>query len=179
MVVGLDYDHLSLTKHQTITNRVRGSISRLPFPDATFDLVTSNMVFEHLDNPVVQLQEVHRVLRPGGRLVFHTPNKYGYATWLAQMVPEALKDKFVYFFQGRKEEDVFPAYYRINAPSHISALAEKAGFRVLEIQSLISTAQFIAIPPLVLLELLWIRFLMTNPGRPIRPYLIVALEKAA
>ena len=53
MVVGLDYDHLSLTKHQTISNRVRGSISKLPFPDATFDLVTSNMVFEHLDNPIV------------------------------------------------------------------------------------------------------------------------------
>ncbi len=179
MVVGLDYDQLSLTKHRTITNRVRGSISKLPFADASFDLVTSNMVFEHLDNPVVQLQEVHRVLRKGGRLVFHTPNKYGYATWLARMVPENLKDRFVYFFQGRKEEDVFPAYYRINAPSQIGALAEKAGFRVVEIQSLVSTAQFIAIPPLVVLELLWIRFLMSRAARSIRPYLIVSLEKTA
>ena len=93
------------------------------------------------------------------------------------MVPEGLKDKFVYFFQGRKEEDVFPAYYRINAPSQIGALAEKAGFSVIEVQSLVSTAQFIAIPPLVVLELLWIRFLMTKAGRAIRPYLIVALEK--
>ena len=51
VIVGIDYDHLSLTKHQTITNRVRGDISNLPFPDNTFDVITANMVFEHLDNP--------------------------------------------------------------------------------------------------------------------------------
>ena len=66
MIVGLDYDLLSLTKHRTIANRVRGSITKLPFPSDTFDLVTSNMVFEHLDNPASQLQEIYRVLKPGG-----------------------------------------------------------------------------------------------------------------
>jgi ubiquinone/menaquinone biosynthesis C-methylase UbiE len=179
LVVGIDYDHLSLTKHQTIRNLVRGNISMLPFPDATFDLVSSNMVFEHLENPEEQLKEIWRVLAPGGRLVFHTPNKYGYATWMARMVPESVKDKFVRFFQGRAEEDVFPAFYRINTPERIRALAGQAGFTRIEISHTCAFAQFVVIPPLALLELCWIRFLMSESGRPLRPYLITTLGKAA
>ncbi|HMF58364.1 MAG TPA: class I SAM-dependent methyltransferase, partial [Pyrinomonadaceae bacterium] len=71
-VVGIDYDMLSLGKHRTISRRVRGDITRLPFCDASFDLVTANMVVEHLDAPAVQFAEVHRILRPGGIFIFHT-----------------------------------------------------------------------------------------------------------
>jgi ubiquinone/menaquinone biosynthesis C-methylase UbiE len=179
LVVGIDYDHLSLTKHQTIGNLVRGNISRLPFADGTFDLVTSNMVFEHLEHPEQQLREIWRVLAPGGQLIFHTPNKFGYATWMARMVPEAVKDKFVLFFQGRAEEDVFPAFYRINTPQSIHRLATQAGFAKIEIKHTCAFAQFVVIPPLALLELFWIRFLMSKSGRRLRPYLITTLEKAA
>ena len=52
----------------------------------------------------------------------------------------------MYFFQGRKEEDVFPAYYRINSPSQITEAAREGQFRVIEILSTCSTAQFVAIP---------------------------------
>ena len=45
---------------------VCGDVGRLPFPDATFDLVTSVAAFEHfLDVPAV-VAEVARVLKPGG-----------------------------------------------------------------------------------------------------------------
>jgi SAM-dependent methyltransferase len=46
----------------------------LPFPPASFDLVYSIEVFEHLHRPYDTLQECHRVLRPGGSLVLSTPN---------------------------------------------------------------------------------------------------------
>ena len=38
----------------------------LPFDDAAFDLVFSYAVLEHLYNPFLAVQEVHRVLKPGG-----------------------------------------------------------------------------------------------------------------
>jgi len=47
----------------------------LPFPDATFDEVIFNEVFEHLRiNPIFAVRNLMRVLRPGGRLWLSTPN---------------------------------------------------------------------------------------------------------
>lgn len=45
---------------------VCGNVTALPFPEASFDLVTSVAAFEHfLDVPRV-IDELHRVVRPGG-----------------------------------------------------------------------------------------------------------------
>jgi SAM-dependent methyltransferase len=46
---------------------------RLSFDDGSFDLVTSSHVMEHVANPRQAFTELHRVLRPGGRLVFSIP----------------------------------------------------------------------------------------------------------
>ncbi len=48
----------------------------LPFPAAAFDLVVSFDVFEHIKDSDAHLREVHRVLRPGGRYLVQTPNKW-------------------------------------------------------------------------------------------------------
>jgi ubiquinone/menaquinone biosynthesis C-methylase UbiE len=45
-----------------------GDIGDTPFADATFDLVLSRYVFQHLQEPVAAARELHRVLRPGGHL---------------------------------------------------------------------------------------------------------------
>jgi len=41
----------------------------LPFPDASFDLIVNNQVFEHVENLDGALAEIHRVLRPGGEML--------------------------------------------------------------------------------------------------------------
>lgn len=43
----------------------------LPFPDASVDTVTASLVFCSIDDPAPVLAEVHRVLKPGGRFLFH------------------------------------------------------------------------------------------------------------
>jgi ubiquinone/menaquinone biosynthesis C-methylase UbiE len=44
-------------------------LTALPFDDDTFDAAYSERVFMHLHEPDAVMQELHRVLRPGGRLV--------------------------------------------------------------------------------------------------------------
>ena len=51
---------------------VQGDGARLPFADATFDLVFSHSVIEHVTTASGYLRECHRVLRPGGVLYLST-----------------------------------------------------------------------------------------------------------
>jgi SAM-dependent methyltransferase len=46
-----------------------------PIQDVSFDAVIASHVIEHLANPLRALQEFHRVLRPGGRLVLIVPDR--------------------------------------------------------------------------------------------------------
>jgi SAM-dependent methyltransferase len=52
------------------------SATKLDYPDNTFDLVTSIEVLEHVDELDQALREIRRVLKPGGRFAFTTPNRW-------------------------------------------------------------------------------------------------------
>jgi len=176
-IVGVDFEHGSLVKHGTIRRRVRGDALMLPFADETFDLVTANMVLEHLAQPASQLREVYRVLRPEGIFVAHTPNVLGYSVILARLIPEALKATLVRVLQGRLPEDVFRTYYRINSATAFETVGRQAGFAEVTVQQLVTDAQLIVFPPLVIPELLLIRLLMTRPFKRFRTNLIAVLRK--
>lgn len=70
-LVGFDLSHgmLRRARKKMRSNRpvyVAGDIMRMPFADAAFDCVTCGWVLEHLPDPRPGLQEVSRVLKPGG-----------------------------------------------------------------------------------------------------------------
>ncbi len=48
---------------------VRASVSQLPFPDGTFDLVTAVETQYYWPDVVIDMKEILRVLKPGGTLV--------------------------------------------------------------------------------------------------------------
>lgn len=47
---------------------------QLPFEDHTFDVICSFETIEHLDHPELFLQEIRRVLKPGGNIILSCPN---------------------------------------------------------------------------------------------------------
>ncbi|MBN2508043.1 MAG: class I SAM-dependent methyltransferase [Verrucomicrobia bacterium] len=47
---------------------------RWPFDDAAFDVVVLQEVIEHLENVPLVFREARRLLKPGGCLIFSTPN---------------------------------------------------------------------------------------------------------
>jgi SAM-dependent methyltransferase len=48
-------------------------VQKLTYADASFDVGTSTEVFEHVPDDARGFAELHRVLRPGGRLIFSVP----------------------------------------------------------------------------------------------------------
>lgn len=68
---GVDYVGADLPGNPaaTVGIAVDGTVAA---PDASFDVVLSTQVLEHVDDPTVYLSECFRVLRPGGILVLST-----------------------------------------------------------------------------------------------------------
>lgn len=177
--VGIDADAPSLRKNRLARCLVAGNIESLPFPDASFDLVTANMVVEHVAKPVDLLREVHRVLKPEGQFLFHTPNSRGYTTLTARLLPDKAKIWLVRFLQGRKSGDIFPTFYRLNSHRSVAEVAAACGFEFQEIAFEESSAQTVMLGPLVVPELLLIRVLRWKPLGAFRTNLIVTLRKPA
>ena len=86
-VYGVDVDSHAVARGQKLYPALEARITSydgvtLPFAEATIDVVTMFDVLEHIPNVEKFLsQQVQRVLKPGGTLVFQTPNKYTNIPW--------------------------------------------------------------------------------------------------
>jgi SAM-dependent methyltransferase len=177
--VGIDLELEALRSHAGFTNKCVGDGCRLPFGSEVFDLVTANMVMEHITNPEALFREILRVLRVGGRLIFRTPNRFGYPTLVARCLPECLKASLARLLDGRLASDVFRTHYNVNSPGQVRHWAAATGLDVEKIEATCTSGAFAVIPPLALFELAFIRFLQTKAGERHRPTLIVSLRKPA
>ena len=159
-VAGVDMDVPAMRKHRTIKNTWIGSAETLPFPDASFNLITANMVVEHLADPSRAFTEIGRVLTPDGIFLFHTPNVEGYVHRVNQHLPKGMKRLAAKLLDGRDADDVYPTHYRCNSEQAILRVAASSGLGVKEIRFVPSTAIFARVLPLAACELLWIRATM-------------------
>ncbi|MDZ4277656.1 MAG: class I SAM-dependent methyltransferase [Dehalococcoidia bacterium] len=84
-VVGVDVTD-EPRDNPNIDEAVKGDLRTLPLRDASFDLAVMSHVAEHLVEPEVAFRELARVLRPGGRLLLLTPNRWHYVPLAARLV---------------------------------------------------------------------------------------------
>jgi len=180
LVVGVDLDFLHLRKHINIFRRIRASLVSLPFPDASFDLVTCNMVLEHLPEPSPMFQEMSRVLAPGGTLLVHTPNTRNYLIFAniiaKKLLPRSIILKLVH--DARAKDDIFPTYYRANNAGTLHDLGESANLQP-EFMRFLTHPQpysrFFA--PAAFFELLLMRAIMRPPLNRFGTTIVTAFRK--
>jgi 2-polyprenyl-3-methyl-5-hydroxy-6-metoxy-1,4-benzoquinol methylase len=93
---------------------VEGTLQEAAFPEAWFDVVTMWDVIEHLSDPMGELREIHRVLKPGGWVVIHTMDiESPFARLLGPRWPW-LMEMHLYYFSRRT----------------LRHMLERAGFRL-------------------------------------------------
>lgn len=120
-VVGADVDPAVMDNPMLDQAVVMTVGTPLPFPDHSFDVIISDWVLEHVDDPASFVTEVTRLLKPGGWFMARTPNRYGLIAIAASVIPNRLHTRVLSRLQpDRKEIDVFPTRYRMNTRSAIN-----------------------------------------------------------
>jgi ubiquinone/menaquinone biosynthesis C-methylase UbiE len=178
VAVGCDLHEPSVRRHQSLNHRVVASLDTLPLRSESIDLITSNMVVEHLQQPAVVFREFARVLRPGGRVIIHTPNLLSHFGIAARFLPNSLKGKFIKRLDGRDPEDVFPTKYRANSPARLRVLMESVQMREDWCRMVANDAVLArANPLLAALELLYIRVTLHRMFRSLRVAILASFVK--
>lgn len=75
-VMGMEYDlERAQVAHGRSRNILGAASELLPFPTCAFDVILSHEVLEHVEDDQCAIQEMVRVLNPGGRMVIFVPNR--------------------------------------------------------------------------------------------------------
>ena len=133
--VGVDVETPTLAPAKNAVVIV-GDLAALPLRDRLFDIVVSRSVVEHLEHPRAVFRELGRTLKPGGRLIFTTPNKYYYSSLVAGMIPYSWKDAYMRSVFGTDGYDHYPVFYRANTRGALRRIAAEAGLVVERIAAL-------------------------------------------
>ncbi len=166
--------HADLELHQC-------DLAHLPLADASVDLVYSRSVMEHVVDPDAIYAESWRVLKPGGRWIFLTANRWDYVSIVSRLTPNRLHGAIVRKFEGRDEVDVFPTAYRTNDRRQVARHARKAGFAIERFDRLSQyPSMFQRSGPLFFVASLYEKVIMKTPAlSALRGWLYVELVKPA
>jgi len=132
-VIGLDLDGITLGLCQKLWTDQRMPLIQangeaLPLPASNFDLVIAADFYEHIPDPVKEAVtvEIHRILKPDGRLVLHTDNLIRYDISLfVRRIGALLWGQNPH----RQQHHFSDTHTDVSDEGHIADILEKHGFQ--------------------------------------------------
>lgn len=142
LIVGVDMTN-EPKGNGNIDAAARADLGRLPFRDGVFDIAISSHVAEHLTEPDLVFRELARVLKPGGRLLILTPNRWHYVTVSSALLPHNFHLKYN-SWRGVDVHDIFPTVYRANTAGRLRQLYDRAGLDVEQLLQFETEPEYLA-----------------------------------
>ncbi|KOU56862.1 SAM-dependent methyltransferase [Streptomyces sp. MMG1533] len=137
-IIGVDWSQDALKRARAhLTYAIRGELTGdgLPFGTGSADAVLFSEVIEHLVDPDAALDEIRRVLRPGGHLMLSTPNLaawYNRALLLAGVQP-VFSEVSLRAVHGRPGREVV-GHLRLYTARALREFVTAAGFEVVRLE---------------------------------------------
>lgn len=123
-----------LKDHHVHVPLIIAQAERSPYRAGSFDAIVLDSVLEHLPDPFAAMRECARTLKPGGRLIVWSPNRYSplmdphVGLWGVGFLPRRLLRPYVRLRRGAIEP------IACLSPREARKLADQAGFRSIAIE---------------------------------------------
>ncbi len=128
-VIGIDVDPGAAANPWLNEFRPIVDTAHWPVNNAEIDLIYSDYVLEHVEDPNSFFCEAYRVLKPGGYICLRTPNFYGCASIASWLIPNRLHARVLSWLKPSIESrDVFPTVYRCNTRRRLKNTMLRQGF---------------------------------------------------
>jgi ubiquinone/menaquinone biosynthesis C-methylase UbiE len=140
-IYGLDPDERVMS-NPFLDSAVCSTAEGMPFDNEMFDAVICQNVMEHIENPLVMMQQVKRVLKKDGLFFVKTPNRNHYITLAARATPHWFH-QWYNKLRGRKEEDTFQTLYNFNSKLQQQKIIKATGLETVEINFFESRPEYL------------------------------------
>jgi SAM-dependent methyltransferase len=164
---------------------IAGDLSEPDARPASFDLMVSRMVFEHVDGVERAWVNIHTLLKPGGLALAFFPTLYAPVFTLNHLIPEALSRRIVHaLFPARRDgggDPKFPALYDhcVSDEAKLRPMLARAGFAEVHVQPFWGHGYFDRMPGLKQVDHLFNRAAAALDWRLVSTYAFVVVRKAA
>jgi 2-polyprenyl-6-hydroxyphenyl methylase/3-demethylubiquinone-9 3-methyltransferase len=119
LAVAAQHDHAGAVTYD------RGDALKLPYADASFDVVCAMDFLEHVEDPERAVSEAARVLKPSGLFFFHTFNR-NFLSWLIVI-------KGVEWFVKNTPADMHVLHLFLK-PEEVAAMCERQNLKTKEVR---------------------------------------------
>lgn len=126
---------------------VEGDAHDLPFPDASFDVVTCQFGVQYFPDKKKALKQIHRVVAPGGRFLFSVFRSVDHNPGWRPLI-DALDHHI-----GPHAGDIFRSIFSLGSMDQIRSLMQQSGWRDYRINIRVDEARYPSVEDLVRWEL--------------------------